>query len=138
MTSVGKNTKTVKRAMGDIYEQRACQLLLEQGLQICQTNYAVAGVGEIDIIAIEQRQLRDKIVSQLVFVEVRSRRQSRYADAIGSITPAKQQRIIKTAEHFLQNHPEYQAYACRFDVIGFLLDQTGKTVCEWLSGAFTA
>lgn len=130
--------KTARRKTGDTYEQQACRLLIEQGLQICQTNYAVAGVGEIDIIATEQTSVRGKIVPCLVFVEVRFRRQSQFVDAIGSITPTKQRRIINTATHFLQSNADYQAWSCRFDVVGFTQDQADNVVCEWLKGAFDA
>lgn len=130
--------KTVKRAMGDVFEQKACQLLIEQGLQICQTNYAVSGIGEIDIIATEQKTVRGKALPCLVFVEVRSRQKSQFADAIASITPAKRRRIVRTAEHFLQANADFEAWSCRFDVIGFTLDGTGESVCEWIQGAFDA
>lgn len=130
------HSKTAQRKTGDTYEQQACRLLIEQGLQICHTNYTVAGVGEIDIIATEQTSVRGKIMPCLVFVEVRFRRQSQFVDAIGSITPTKQRRIINTAMHFLQSNTDYQAWSCRFDVVGFTQDKAGNVACEWLKGAF--
>lgn len=133
------DTKTAKQKMGDFYEMQACQLFIRQGLRVCQTNYVVAGVGEIDIIAEHHQLVRGRQQSCLVFAEVRSRKAGRYADALASVTPAKQRKIIQSAECFLQQNPQYQDWACRFDVVGFVINHQGVVLsCDWIENAFLA
>ena len=64
-------------------------------------------VGEIDIIA--------RHGNVIVFVEVKARHD--YVSAAISITERQQQRIIRAAEAFMQNHPELNALDMRFDAI---------------------
>jgi putative endonuclease len=64
--------------------------------------------------------------STLVFVEVRQRRSARFGGAAASITPAKQARLVRTAEHYLHTLPSLPP--CRFDAV--LLD--GQQPPEWL------
>lgn len=99
------------RKIGNIYEVLAQQHLINQGLAIITTNYVAHRIGEIDIIA------KDK--DTLVFVEVKARKRSKFGSSIESVTPSKQRKIINTASHFLQHHPQYASMDCRFDVIGF-------------------
>lgn len=64
-------------------------------------------LGEIDLIAADRRYL--------IFVEVKTRRDSRFAQAAEFVTPAKQRRLIAAAELYLsQNETSLQP---RFDVI---------------------
>ncbi|MFB6348705.1 YraN family protein [Moraxella sp. ZJ142] len=133
--------KTAKRQQGDAFEMRAAEILRQAGFQIVATNYTIARLGEIDIIA-RQTAHQTKHPSSssntknlLVFVEVRSRSASAFGTAIDSITPAKQAKIYRTAEQFLQTHEQYADDECRFDVMAFdLLD--GVAVHEWLVAAF--
>jgi putative endonuclease len=64
------------------------------------------------------------------------------------ITRAQQRKIIKTAQFFLQKHPNYDDFDCRFDVICFDFPQKfAKTVQpdfsklqydqQWIQHAFT-
>lgn len=82
-------------------------------------NFRVAG-GEIDLVCREG--------ATTVFVEVRLRARADYGGAAASITPAKQQRIVHAARHWLARHGES---ACRFDCV--LIDGGQLT---WLKDAF--
>ena len=53
---------------------------------------------------------------ELAFVEVKLRRDARFAAAREQVTPAKQRRIVAAAQFFLAEHPECGEYRCRFDV----------------------
>lgn len=113
------------QAIGNHFEQQACQLLQEAGYVIVATNYRIPKVGEIDIIAYAD--------GTLVAVEVKARRQSGFGMAVERVTLVKQKKIIRTMLYFLQDerHQRYANAYVRFDVIGF-----DKGVPLWLQGAF--
>lgn len=80
--------------------------------------------GEIDLI------MRDGTVT--VFIEVRYRRSARYGDAAASVTPQKQQRLLKAARLWLcRQNGSFETVDCRFDVVAF----TGNDI-QWLKNAF--
>lgn len=147
-----------KQRQGSYFEQQASQFLQGHGLIFIAKNWQQPKVGEIDLVMLEVGQAW----STLVFIEVRQRRRSSFGNAALSVTKAKQRKIINTAKYFLQQHPEYADYECRFDVIAYDLacDSSYATVKgkntdnegaensingmadshqpEWLSGAFIA
>ena len=81
--------------------------------------------GEIDLI------MRDK--KTLVFIEVRYRNSSAFGGAEASVTPQKQQKIIRTAQQYLQQHYRSEP-ECRMDVVA--IDKNNKI--NWLKNAFEA
>lgn len=97
---------------GQDAETWAKTYLTAQGLTWINSNYRCPH-GEIDLIMLAS----DKREKLLVFVEVRLRNSDRFGGAMASITPSKQQRIGRTAQHFLQHHPQYQSLPCRFDAV---------------------
>ncbi|NQX90266.1 MAG: YraN family protein [Halioglobus sp.] len=118
------------RSLGNAFEDRAARLLKTKGLALLARNFR-GKPGEIDIIAREG--------NQLVFVEVRFRSHYRFAGAAASINTQKQQRIIRTAQLFLQQHPRFATMPCRFDVIAFEPPQSGGSWrARWIRAAFTA
>lgn len=72
--------------------------------------------GEIDLIMLDG--------DCLSFIEVRARQYSNFGCALESVQPAKQHKIIKTAQSFLQKHPEYENFDCRFDVVAIDYQRT--------------
>ncbi len=115
---------------GEDYEDRAARWLGERGMQLVARNFS-ARTGEIDIIA------RDR--EHLVFLEVRARSNRAFNTAAGSVDRRKQQRILRTAQLFLQRHPDLRHLPCRFDVIAFEPRQSGHSLeIRWIPGAFTA
>ena len=130
-----------KQRQGGQFEQQACTFLQAQGLCLIAQNWQQPKVGELDLVMLET----GPAWSTVVFVEVRQRKRSGFGDAALSITASKQRKVIKTAKYFLQQHPEYAQYDCRFDVIAY--DTSNKTQPkaqlmdeqpEWLQGAFVA
>ena len=118
------------KALGDDYEQRACDWLAASGWRLLTRNYRCKP-GEIDIIALDG--------PTLVFVEVRARQRGRYASAAASVDKRKQQRLLRAGEHFLQRHPQWRQNSCRFDVVTFEPPQSGaETKPRWIRSAFTA
>ena len=87
-------------------EAAARSYLTRAGYRIVDCNFRTR-FGEIDIIA--------QAGEYLVFVEVKTRKDARFAAAREHVTPQKQARIIAAAEEWLQGHPN--GLQPRFDVI---------------------
>ena len=104
-------------------ENLALAYLQAQGLSlICQNYYC--RFGEIDLIMQDQ--------DTLVFVEVRYRKNNDFGGALASITKQKQNKIIKTAKHYLAQL-ENEPY-CRFDAIAI---SQQSTIPQWIQNAFS-
>lgn len=113
-------------------EQACCNYLQQQGLKLVEKNFR-GRHGEIDLVMLDKQTL--------VFVEVRYRRNNDYGGALASITPAKQQRILATAELYLQQHPNRKN--ARIDVVGMSQKPQNSPVAsteeynyEWIKNAF--
>jgi putative endonuclease len=74
------------------YENKARRFLNRQGLIFIDRNYHCR-MGEIDLI------MED--ADTIVFIEVRYRKSELFGGAMASVTPKKQQRVIKAAQHYL-------------------------------------
>jgi putative endonuclease len=117
---------TTTKQRGDVAEDAALAHLQAAGLRLVTRNYRTPGRGggEIDLV------MRDPRDDTLVFVEVRQRASGTHGGAGGSITGAKQRRIVFAARHYLMKLRTLPP--CRFDVV---LVEDG---IEWLQGAFDA
>jgi putative endonuclease len=104
-------------------EKEACNFLQTKGLKLISSNYHCP-FGEIDIIMKEG--------DVLVFIEVRLRSHIIYGSALESIDSRKQQKLLKSATHYLQKHQLLDKIDCRFDVIGF-----SNSSIEWIKDAFS-
>jgi putative endonuclease len=88
-------------------EALAAAFLTEQGYGIIRRNWRCAA-GEVDLIVEKE--------NTLIFVEVRTRRGSRFGSAAESITPAKQARLIALAQTYCQElNPPHLSW--RIDVV---------------------
>lgn len=95
-----------RKDLGSFGENKAAQYLRRHGYKIVTSNYSCR-FGEIDIIASRK--------DYIVFVEVKLRKNSNFAEAREFVTYSKQQRILKTAQLWLSvNDCQLQP---RFDVI---------------------
>ncbi len=114
------------RQSGQQAEDMAAAYLAEQGLQLLTRNYRTRA-GEIDLV------MKDR--HDLVFVEVRYRSHSDWAHAAESVTRQKQQKLIRAAKQYLQQHHQHAPPHCRFDVVA--IDGTGNQLkIDWLPHAF--
>lgn len=130
-----------KQRQGSLFEQQACEYLQAQGLRLVAKNWQQPKVGELDLVMIEI----GSAWSTLVFIEVRQRKFSNYGDAALSVTASKQRKVIKAAQCFLQQYPEYAHYDCRFDVIAYNTMNESNSRNEpldhqpdWIQNAFIA
>lgn len=104
------------KIIGNAAEDLAAEYLISQGLKIVQRNF-YSRFGELDLI------MRDQ--DSLVFVEVKQRRAG-INHAIESITPAKQRKMVKTAQFYLLKLG--RDVNCRFDAV--VISEWGQI--EWL------
>jgi putative endonuclease len=115
---------------GEDAEAACCDYLKSQGLKFLMKNYGCR-FGEIDLIMLDRKLL--------VFVEVRFRKNNIFGGGLESITPAKQQKLRRTAELFLQENSQYKN--ARFDVVSMSKNtQTKGNVqqytYDWVTDAF--
>lgn len=116
-----------KRSLGRWGEEQAARYLKLRAYKILDTNYSCR-MGEVDIVA-----RRGKYI---VFVEVKLRKNDGFAQAREYVNHAKQQRIIATAQLYLQEHDiELQP---RFDVIEIYAPDgaQGRVHIEHIENAF--
>ena len=122
------DNRTRQRLLGDWGEEAVCAWLKRHRYKVLARNFRCR-LGEIDIIAAN----RDYIA----FVEVKLRRDADFARALEAVTPAKQRRILMTAELYLQKYPtELQP---RFDVAEVYAPEgmtTSRPEINYLEDAF--
>lgn len=111
---------------GNEAERGAADYLRRQGLTPVTHNYRCR-TGEIDLIM----QSKD----YLVFVEVRFRRQNGFGGAAASVDRRKQQKLLATAQHYLQ-YEKATNRPCRFDVIAVMPGPDGTFIFDWIQNAF--
>ena len=97
-------------SLGKTGEELAARHLAERGFTILARNYRTP-VGELDIIARDRRHL--------LFVEVKTRRSSRFGVPAEAVGAHKQRQIIRAAQWYLVSTriPDLQP---RFDVIAVI------------------
>ena len=117
-----------KREFGNQLEAFACQQLENAGCKIIEANFSCK-LGEIDLIVRDQQAL--------VFVEVRYRKSIVYGGASASVDSRKQNKLIKTANFYLQKHNLTNKESCRFDVVA-LQGSPERLEFNWIKDAFGA
>ncbi len=111
-------------ARGSAAEDLACRYLEARGLILVTRNVRYRG-GELDLIMCDGENL--------IFVEVRSRRHTRYGTPAESVTRTKQQRLLRAAALYLQR--QRLDLPCRFDVVA-ILQADDEPQIEWIRDAF--
>lgn len=111
------------RERGLEVEQLARRHLEARGLKTIARNYHCRW-GELDLV------MED--ASQVVFVEVRYRRNNNFGGATASVTMAKQQRLARAAMHFLARSGLAHRNV-RFDIVA--VEGEAREV-DWLVDAF--
>lgn len=115
------------REIGDRGEDIAVKYLKELGWQILDRNY-YAGHTEIDIIAKNKRGV-------IVFVEVKTRSNTRYGHPIEYVSESKVKSIYKVAEVWVQKNNAQNKFM-RFDVIGIVAAKNKKPDITHLKDAY--
>ena len=112
--------------LGRTGEELATAYLQKAGYKILIRNYRQK-CGEIDIIAEEK--------GTLVFVEVKTRKNSSFGTPFAAVTEKKQRQIGRVAQDYLSRNNLFNRPA-RFDVISIVMDEDRSPVIELLPNAF--
>lgn len=116
-----------KSIVGKKGEDIVSKDLQKRGYKVLKRNYFTC-YGEIDIIA-----EKNKI---LAFVEVKTRKNTKFGLASEAVTKSKQQKIIKTAFIYLQKEKIFNR-KYQFDVAEVYLDeQDGLQKLNYIENAF--
>ena len=105
-----------RRTLGTEGESRAAQYLARRGYRIAARNVRAGGV-EIDLVAIRGRLI--------AFVEVKTRRGTRFGGPEEAVDAAKRARLVRGAAAWLREHPDRRRRV-RFDVISVRKRGAGK------------
>src|ERR1700685_519584 len=89
---------------GRAAEQRAAEHLQARGLIVLARNLRCRG-GELDLVGLDG--------DVLAVVEVRQRSRIDFGGAPGSVTRAKQRKIIRAVRFFMPQYPAWRAHAMR-------------------------
>ena len=103
-------------------ETQALTFLKSKNLSFVERNFRCKQ-GEIDLI------MQDN--DSLVFVEVRKRSHLEYGSGLDSVTPYKQQRLVRAATVYLLEQNLYEKISCRFDVVS--IDKNNEMT--WIKNA---
>ena len=114
-----------RKSLGKQGEDLAASFLEQKGFTIVCRNYRCRS-GEIDIIARKKKLL--------CFIEVKTRRTRRFGLPQEAVTPAKQYKIGRVAQDFLQRH-KLENWPARFDVIAVDFS-SGGGIIELIENAF--
>jgi putative endonuclease len=110
--------------VGGFGERVACRYLVSQGLVLLDRNWRTRE-GELDVVA------RDG--GDVVFIEVKTRRSTRYGLPAEAVVPAKARRVRLLARLWLAANEE-RCERVRFDVVSVLVGRT--LALQHLRGAF--
>jgi len=113
---------------GRIAECIALGYLENKNLSLLGQNYRCP-YGEIDLI------MQDK--DTIVFIEVRSRKNKTFLDPVETIDRKKMNKIIKTAENYIQRNQNKARSQFRFDVVT-LTGKNNDIEIQWIKDAFEA
>lgn len=122
------NRRSDTTRIGRRAERRAERLLRRHGLRTLARNYS-RRTGEIDLVMLDG--------DVVAFVEVRYRSATAWTSGLDSVDAEKRRRITRTAERYLEEHPEHRYRGIRFDVVSASKGNYG-IACEWIQDAFDA
>ena len=121
-------TPQIKRVKnkGILAEQIAADWLSTNQLKLIARNYHCKW-GEIDIVALEH--------NTLCFIEVRYRQSASHGLPAETVTYKKQQRLIRSAQSYLQQHHKFSGLDARFDIFSLAGDINNPKI-DWVKNAF--
>lgn len=116
-------------AAGHHAEDQALELLRGAGLKLLARNYRCPQ-GELDLVMEDGETL--------VMVEVRYRRNRGFGSAAETVGTRKQDKLLRAAQHFLQQDGRHRRRPLRFDVVAVTESHKDTPQTEWIKDAFRA
>jgi len=125
----GRGARKTRQELARIGEEHAARYLRSVGYRVRERNYRTRS-GEIDIVAEHK--------GALVFVEVKARSATDFAEPRESVTLAKQRQIARVAASYLGAR-ERRERVTRFDVVEVFVTPEGRVEkLNVIAGAFEA
>lgn len=128
---MSESTSTSTRAtssdasgLGRWGEAYAAAFVENQGMRIVARNWRCAD-GEIDLIALDR--------GQVVFIEVKTRRDHSRGTPLAAITPAKLTQLQRLAQTWLRQHAG-AGITARIDAIAITRPRSGATIVQHVRG----
>ena len=116
--SRSKRRQSAHLITGKQGEKIAANYLKKNGYKIVERNYHCK-FGEIDIIALNR--------DILSFIEIKTRSSREHIPPELTVTKHKQDKIKRSAAHYLGKHGIENRY-CRFDIVAITLEKGGKDI----------
>ena len=117
-----------KRNVGKFGEIIAQRYLIQNNYEIIRNNFQCRA-GEIDIIA------RDKKKKEIVFIEVKTRKNDLYGKPAESVNETKKNHIVKVARYFLHRYGLEKEFI-RIDVIEIYINNNKTYKLNHIKQAF--
>ncbi|MBQ7408082.1 MAG: YraN family protein [Clostridia bacterium] len=112
-------TQFYKKLLGSTGERIAYKYLKKKGYKILEKGYTTK-FAEADLIALYG--------DLLVFIEVKTRTQTKYGNPGDAVDAKKQRKYCLLAEFYIKAHEEHKERAVRFDVIEILNGEVNHIV----------
>ena len=125
--NIHKSDSMNTRKKGALREEAAALFLSQHGFKVTDRNF-YSRQGEIDIIGWDG--------NELVFVEVKYRRSQAHGVPSEAVTPAKQQKIRKTASFYIYTQRIPDTIQVRFDVVEIVKLEGERHHIHWIRNAF--
>jgi putative endonuclease len=104
-------------------EDLVCEYYKNLGYKILERNFIFPRgkqMGELDVVVTQD--------SQLIFVEVKTRTNTKFGTAFESVDIFKQRKLVKMVKMYMLLHPRYSKYQYRIDVAAVDIDNHEKPV----------
>jgi putative endonuclease len=113
------------RSIGKKAEDLAAKYLRKNGYRIIKRNYSLK-IGEIDLIGYE--------AGQLVFIEVKARKNKHFGLPMEYVNLTKQTKLRRVAQSYMKQFGMPKG-GCRFDVVSIILNEK-ETKIDLIKNAF--
>lgn len=114
--------------LGALGEEMVAQWLQSRGWRILERRWHCRW-GELDLVVAQVAPDKEKHLLSLAFVEVKTRSRGNWdSDGALSITFQKQNKLWKSAQIYLADHPSLAELPCRFDVALVSCHRSPKSV----------
>lgn len=110
-----------KNKLGNAGEVIARNYLTGKNLKFIRNNYRFERT-EVDLI------FEDEEKKTLIFIEVKTRRNTKFGLPEVSVTLGKQKNFRKTVMGFISEHPVYSSHDLRIDVISILFSEKNHEI----------